>query len=52
MQLSRRELVSELECSACTVVSLVSDSLWATETHLLERRQSPKPLKRDCAIYP
>ena len=31
---------SELECHDCrhcTVVSLLPDSLWATETHLLEK---------------
>lgn len=52
MLLSRRELLSELEFRACRVVSLLSDPLWATEIHLLEKGQSSKPHKRDCATYP
>lgn len=39
MLLNKSGLGSELEhhdCRHCTVVSLLPDSIWATETHLLK----------------
>lgn len=57
MLFSKRRLGSELEvcdCWHCTVLSLLSDTLWATETLLLKKEQSEKKCEQKVisATYP